>query len=176
VQCSRRLSETLCIRRLWLTKLLKRSGYGIIYNDHEAGAIGPRFRQACLMGREGIVSKRRDRTYKGGALQGLDQGKKSPVGPNDPVACFCGSDPCPAQCATHRIKCPKVFDDCTTSDVAYDPLRKSATGSGSGSGRLVVEIVLGVTELSLHVRYGGISGPKFGPLSNRRLSRQDAVS
>ena len=38
---------------------------------------------------------------------------------------------------------------------ASDPLRKSATGSGSGSGRLVVEIVGGVTEVSLHVRYGG---------------------
>ena len=37
----------------------------------------------------------------------------------------------------------------------FHPLRKSATGSGSGSGRLVVEIVGGVTEVSLHVRYGG---------------------
>src|SRR5674476_1583390 len=42
----------------------------------------------------------------------------------------------------------------------FHPLRKSATGSGSGSGRLVVEIVGGVTEVSLHVRYGGISGPR----------------
>jgi hypothetical protein len=46
---------------------------------------------------------------------------------------------------------------------AFDPLRKSATGSGSGSGRLVVEIVGGVTEVSLHVRYGGISGPRSAP-------------
>ena len=45
----------------------------------------------------------------------------------------------------------------------HDPLRKSATGSGSGSGRLVVEIVGGVTEVSLHVRYGGISGPRSAP-------------
>ena len=45
----------------------------------------------------------------------------------------------------------------------FHPLRKSATGSGSGSGRLVVEIVGGVTEVSLHVRYGGISGPRSGP-------------
>jgi hypothetical protein len=54
---------------------------------------------------------------------------------------------------------------------AFDPLRKSATGSGSGSGRLVVEIVGGVTGVSLHVRYGGISGPRSAPLSNRCLSR-----
>src|SRR3954447_12727452 len=48
--------ETLQIRKLWLSKLLKRSGDGIIYNDHDAGAIGPRlFEQACLLGLEGIV-------------------------------------------------------------------------------------------------------------------------
>src|SRR3954470_10353870 len=52
--------ETLQIRKLWLGKLLKRSSDGIIYNDHEAGAIGPRlFEQACRMGLEGIVSKHR---------------------------------------------------------------------------------------------------------------------
>jgi bifunctional non-homologous end joining protein LigD len=57
--------ETLHVRKLWLGKLLKRSGDGIIYNDHEAGAIGPRlFEQACKMGLEGIVSKRWDRGYK----------------------------------------------------------------------------------------------------------------
>jgi bifunctional non-homologous end joining protein LigD len=59
--------ETLQIRKLWLSKLLKRSGDGIIYNDHDVGAIGPRlFEQACKMGLEGIVSKRRDRGYKAG--------------------------------------------------------------------------------------------------------------
>jgi bifunctional non-homologous end joining protein LigD len=59
--------ETLQIRKLWLGKLLKRSVDGIIYNDHEAGAIGPRlFEQACKLGLEGIVSKRRDRGYKAG--------------------------------------------------------------------------------------------------------------
>src|SRR5256714_15101101 len=59
--------ETLQIRKLWLGKLLKRSGDGIIYNDHDAGAIGPRlFEQACLLGLEGIVSKRRDSSYKAG--------------------------------------------------------------------------------------------------------------
>src|SRR2546421_1779838 len=59
--------ETLQIRKLWLGKLLKRSGDGIIYNDHDVGAIGPRlFEHACLLGLEGIVSKRRNSTYKAG--------------------------------------------------------------------------------------------------------------
>ena len=41
--------ETLQIRKLWLGKLVKRPADGILYNDHEAGAIGPPlFRQACL--------------------------------------------------------------------------------------------------------------------------------
>jgi bifunctional non-homologous end joining protein LigD len=59
--------ETLHIRKLWLGKLLKRSGDGIIYNEHEADAIGPRlFEQACKMGLEGIVSKHRERGYRAG--------------------------------------------------------------------------------------------------------------
>ena len=59
--------ETLQLRNLWLAKLLKRSGDGIIYNDHDAGAIGPRlFEQACLLGLEGIVSKHRESVYKAG--------------------------------------------------------------------------------------------------------------
>jgi bifunctional non-homologous end joining protein LigD len=59
--------ETLHVRKLWLGKLLKRSSDGILYNEQEAGAIGPRlFEQACKMGLEGIVSKRRDRGYKAG--------------------------------------------------------------------------------------------------------------
>ena len=49
--------ETLQIRKLWLGKLLKRSSDAILYNEHEAGAIGPRlFQQACKMSLEGIVS------------------------------------------------------------------------------------------------------------------------
>jgi ATP-dependent DNA ligase len=59
--------ETLQIRKLWLGKLLKRSIDGVIYNDHDTGAIGPRlFEQACKMGLEGIVSKHRERSYKAG--------------------------------------------------------------------------------------------------------------
>src|SRR5437868_4653386 len=61
--------ETLQICKLWLGNLLTRSTDGILHNDyhHDAGAIGPLlYRQACLMGLEGIVSKRRDSTYKAG--------------------------------------------------------------------------------------------------------------
>jgi len=61
--------ETLQMHKLWLSRLLKRSAAGIIHNDyhHDAGAIGPLlFRQACLMGLEGIVSKHRDSSYKAG--------------------------------------------------------------------------------------------------------------
>jgi bifunctional non-homologous end joining protein LigD len=56
----------LHVRKLWLGKLLKRSNDAILYNDHEAGAIGPRlFEQASKMG-EGIVSKHSERSYKAG--------------------------------------------------------------------------------------------------------------
>jgi bifunctional non-homologous end joining protein LigD len=59
--------EMLHIRKLWLGKLLNRSGDGIIYNEHEVGAIGPcLFEQACKMGLEGIVSKHRERAYRAG--------------------------------------------------------------------------------------------------------------
>jgi ATP-dependent DNA ligase len=59
--------QPLQIRKQWLGKLLKRSGEGILYNDHEAGVIGPRlFEQACKMGLEGIVSKHRRKTYRAG--------------------------------------------------------------------------------------------------------------
>jgi len=48
-------NETLQVRKLWLGKLLKRPADGIIYNDHEAGAIGPRlFEQACRMAWKGL--------------------------------------------------------------------------------------------------------------------------
>jgi bifunctional non-homologous end joining protein LigD len=60
--------ETLRVRKLWLGKLLKRVSDGILYNDHhEADGVGPLlFRQACLMGLEGIVSKHQDSAYKAG--------------------------------------------------------------------------------------------------------------
>jgi bifunctional non-homologous end joining protein LigD len=59
--------ETLQIRKLWLSKLLKRSSDGILCNEHETGAVGPHvFEQACKMGLEGIVSKHREGSYRAG--------------------------------------------------------------------------------------------------------------
>src|SRR6202158_5501344 len=77
--------------------------------------------------------------------------------------------------------CPGVDRTCCVHPCTspFDPLRKSATGSGSGSGRLVVEIVGGVTEVSLHLRYGGGSADlrrppikqMFEPIGCSLLSR-----
>jgi hypothetical protein len=54
------------------------AGDGILYNDHEAGAIGPRlFEQACKMGLEGIVSKHRGLQSRPVCV--LDQGQESEV-------------------------------------------------------------------------------------------------
>ena len=40
---------------------------GIFLSDFEQGEMGPDlFRHACLMGLEGLVSKHRDRSYRGG--------------------------------------------------------------------------------------------------------------
>jgi bifunctional non-homologous end joining protein LigD len=59
--------QPLHIRKLWLGKLLKRAGDGILLNEHKAGEIGPRlFEQACKMGLEGIVSKHREKTHRAG--------------------------------------------------------------------------------------------------------------
>ena len=42
-------------------------GYGIFVSDFEQGEIGPDlFRKACEFGLEGLVSKHRDRPYRGG--------------------------------------------------------------------------------------------------------------
>jgi bifunctional non-homologous end joining protein LigD len=39
----------------------------IMHNDYEQGGIGPDlFRHACLMGLEGLVSKRKDSRYRSG--------------------------------------------------------------------------------------------------------------
>ena len=50
-----------------LARLLARRPDGIFLSDFEQGEIGPDlFRAACDMGLEGLVSKRRDRPYRGG--------------------------------------------------------------------------------------------------------------
>ncbi|MEH2501541.1 bifunctional non-homologous end joining protein LigD [Bradyrhizobium sp. AZCC 1578] len=57
----------LHIRKVKLARLLARRVHGIFLSDFEQGEIGPDlFRQACMMGLEGMVSKRRDRPYRGG--------------------------------------------------------------------------------------------------------------
>ena len=53
--------------RAHLERLLARRPDGIFISSFEQGEIGPDlFRAACNMGLEGLVSKRRDRPYRGG--------------------------------------------------------------------------------------------------------------
>ena len=57
----------LHLRKTNLARMLARRVDGIFLSDFEQGEIGPDlFRKACDLGLEGIVSKRRDRPYRGG--------------------------------------------------------------------------------------------------------------
>jgi ATP-dependent DNA ligase len=57
----------LSMRKASLAKLLHWRPDGIFTGSFEQGEIGPDlFRHACLMGLEGLVSKRRDRPYRSG--------------------------------------------------------------------------------------------------------------
>ena len=57
----------LSLRKTNLARLLARRVDGIRLAPFEQGEIGPDlFRHACLMGLEGLVSKHRDSTYRGG--------------------------------------------------------------------------------------------------------------
>jgi bifunctional non-homologous end joining protein LigD len=57
----------LSMRKANLARLLARRPEGIFIAPFEQGEIGPDlFRAACNMGLEGLVSKRRDRPYRGG--------------------------------------------------------------------------------------------------------------
>ena len=54
-------------RKARFRSLLVRSKMGIVYSDHVAGDDGAKiFAAACEIGLEGIVSKRRDRSYVSG--------------------------------------------------------------------------------------------------------------
>ena len=65
------------MRKTNLARLLARRVDGIFLSDFEQGEIGPDlFRHACLMGLEGMVSKHRESTYRGGRLPTLDQGQE----------------------------------------------------------------------------------------------------
>jgi bifunctional non-homologous end joining protein LigD len=57
----------LSMRKTNLDRLSVRRPEGIFVAPFERGEIGPDlFRAACKMGLEGLVSKRRDRAYRGG--------------------------------------------------------------------------------------------------------------
>jgi ATP-dependent DNA ligase len=57
----------LSMRKVHLERLLVRRPDGIFISSFEQGEIGPDlFRKACEFGLEGLVSKRRDRPYRGG--------------------------------------------------------------------------------------------------------------
>jgi len=57
----------LSMRKANLARLLARRPDGIFLSDFEEGEIGPDlFRAACRMALEGLVSKHRDRPYRGG--------------------------------------------------------------------------------------------------------------
>jgi bifunctional non-homologous end joining protein LigD len=60
-------SLPLSMRKAHLERLLARRPDGIFISPFEQGEIGPDlFRAACNMGLEGLVSKRRGRSYRGG--------------------------------------------------------------------------------------------------------------
>jgi bifunctional non-homologous end joining protein LigD len=60
-------SLPLSVRKANLARLLARRPDGIFVAPFEQGEIGPDlFRQACNFGLEGLVSKRKDRPYRGG--------------------------------------------------------------------------------------------------------------
>jgi bifunctional non-homologous end joining protein LigD len=57
----------LSLRKTNLQRLLARRPDGIFLSDFEQGEIGPDlFLAACRMGLEGLVSKHRDKPYRGG--------------------------------------------------------------------------------------------------------------
>jgi bifunctional non-homologous end joining protein LigD len=57
----------LSMRKANLARLLARRPDGIFLSEFEQGEIGPGlFRKACEFGLEGLVSKHRDRPYRGG--------------------------------------------------------------------------------------------------------------
>jgi bifunctional non-homologous end joining protein LigD len=62
--------RTLSMRKASLARLLARRVDGIFLSDFEQGEIGPDlFRHACLIELEGVVSKHRESTYRGGRFR-----------------------------------------------------------------------------------------------------------
>jgi ATP-dependent DNA ligase len=55
------------VRKATLASLLRRAAPGLRFNEHLDNGNGPLvFAHACKMGLEGIVSKRRDSSYRSG--------------------------------------------------------------------------------------------------------------
>ena len=65
-------------RKEALVELTGRLAGAIRYSEHLAEDGDAMFRQACLMGLEGVISKRADRPYRSGRWRGLDQGQMHP--------------------------------------------------------------------------------------------------
>jgi bifunctional non-homologous end joining protein LigD len=60
-------SDALQVRKATLASVLAKVGAGIRFNEHMEFDDGEAvFRHACRMGLEGIVSKRKDSTYRSG--------------------------------------------------------------------------------------------------------------
>ena len=60
----------LSMRKAKLARFLARRVNGIVLSDFEQGEIGPDlFRHACLIGLEGMVSRHRESTYRGGRFR-----------------------------------------------------------------------------------------------------------
>jgi bifunctional non-homologous end joining protein LigD len=59
-------SEPLEARKRALAKLLRRSHSSLVVNEHFEGDGATVFREACLLGCEGIVSKRLGSPYRSG--------------------------------------------------------------------------------------------------------------
>ena len=59
--------DPLVVRKATLASVLAKAGPGIRFNDHMEFEDGETvFRHACRLGLEGIVSKRKDSTYRSG--------------------------------------------------------------------------------------------------------------
>jgi bifunctional non-homologous end joining protein LigD len=62
-------ARTLGERKAQLRRLLRNHKSGIVYNEHLEGDGAAIFEQACLMGLEGTVAKRRDMAYRSGRVK-----------------------------------------------------------------------------------------------------------
>ena len=58
--------DPLEVRKATLASILAKAGPGIRFNEHIEGDGPTVFAHACKMGLEGIVSKRKDSTYRSG--------------------------------------------------------------------------------------------------------------